>query len=347
MNFEAIRSFLKDNQKEIRKHLLAWTLYYLVDFIFVFTYRQISGGKFLASYFTTLILFTSSFYSVVGVLYRNLPRKKIQPFLVAILIVMGFAYTNYLISLHLIKLESYLLSVKESVWRAYLFEVWRFSTSAFYAFAFWIYLQRIKEQDILFKTEQQLLKTELNFLKAQINPHFLFNTLNFVYGEVAPHSEKSGKAIIKLTNLMRYSVESTKREVSNLKKEIDAIDEYIELQKARFSDKVAVRFDKEGLFPFFALPPLVLMSLVENAFKYGVIDEPNNPIHIKLKVSQEKLEFICRNKKRKDFQDKETTAVGIENIKRRLQLVYDDNYAIDIDDSEHFYEVKLSVLWKK
>lgn len=349
--FLRIRSFIATYKIEIKKHFLGWCIFYVIDFGFVLGFEDRTGFEFYANYFSSAFLYILTFYTVVSIYVKFLPKKPLIGLPLAVFIIMTSALVNCLWQIYIIEYEravDSLKNLKENTFvRFFVFEVWRFSTSGLYAFAYWIYLQRTQEQNLRIITEKQLFRTELNFLKAQINPHFLFNTLNFVYGDVAPKSERAGKAILKLTNLMRYSVESTKNEKSNLKKEVDAIDEYIELQKIRFQDKVCVQFVKAGLFPFFALPPLVLMSIVENAFKYGVIDDPKNPIDISLKVSQEDMLFKCRNLKRKDFADRETTAVGVANIKRRLSMLYEKSFELTVNDTEDFYEVNLSVVWQK
>ncbi len=340
------QKLLQENKGEIFTHLLGWGVFYLIDFLFVIGIREDVGGQFVLVFLSTIFYFVLCFYTIVSVYVKYLPQKRIHAGLIALALILTFSLINVLWDVFVIKYQRSLEGYDNSFYSLYLLELWRFSTSALYAFAYWIYLQRIKEQKLRVQTEKQLHKAELDFLKAQINPHFLFNTLNFVYGDVVSKSERAGSAILGLTNLLRYTVESTKSEQSNLKKEVDAIEEFLKLQRVRFGKRVNVTFTKNGLFPFFAMPPLVLMSLVENAFKYGVLDDPENPIEISLDVEKEGLQFGCINKVRQDFTDKETTAVGIANIKRRLDLVYKENYDLIVNNSGDIYEVILTVSWK-
>ena len=236
--------------------------------------------------------------------------------------------------------------IRKQPWSYVGLDVWRFTSATFYSFAYWYYLKSIQEEKQRRHTEEKLLKAEIDFLKAQINPHFVFNTLNFVYNDVTKTNPTSGDAILSLTKLMRYSVESTKSEHSTVAKELEAIGEYIRLQKIRFGESLALNYTQSGNLLFFTLFPLVLLSIIENAFKYGVHDDHSDPIVIDIKVSSLGLSFLCRNKKRMDFQDKETTAVGNKNIKRRLEMSYPDNSVFKTQDSETHFEVLLDIKWK-
>ena len=144
---------------------------------------------------------------------------------------------------------------------------------------------------------------------------------------------------------MRYSVESTKNEKSSLVKEIEAISEYINLQSIRFGNNLYVNFTQGGVILFFSIPPLILVSLVENAFKYGIHDDPEHPIEIDVKVSHVGLTFLCKNKKRLDFVDRETTSVGLENVRRRLEMAFPERFTLNTTNSNFFYEVNLDILW--
>jgi two-component system LytT family sensor kinase len=335
------------NRKEIRTHFILWIIYYTVDFGFVFGVTKEIYRNFFLTYLSTAFLYCICFYLIVEVYKRYLPRRKINGLLLSVSTLFAIAYLNLLWGVFILSSPIPVEGYQNQPYNIYVYEVWRFSTASLYAFAYWIYLQRIEEQKLRAETEKLLHTAEIAFLKAQINPHFLFNTLNFVYGDVVGKSESSGKAILSLTKLLRYSVESTKSESTSLIKEVEAISEYIILQKLRFSQRVYVTFDKSGFLPIFAISPLILLSLVENAFKYGIIDDAENPISIKLMVDRDNLAFSCINTKRLDFKDKETTSVGLANIIRRLDLLYQNDYTLLVDDTKHTYKVSLDIQWKK
>ncbi len=224
------------------------------------------------------------------------------------------------------------------------FEIWRLGYMTFFSFAYWVYLKSIREERLRRHTEQLLLKGEIAFLKAQINPHFLFNTLNLIYSEVAESSEKAGAAILSLTHLMRFSVESTKHEVIPLEKEIDALEEYLELQRLRFSEGLFLEYAKLGKAVYFSIPPLSLLSIVENAFKYGVISDPENPIRIRVQTRTDAFIFFCGNKIRTDFVERETTSVGFSNLKRRLEMTFGQGFELRVIKDSSRYEMHLSII---
>ncbi|AWV99521.1 sensor histidine kinase [Arcticibacterium luteifluviistationis] len=343
----AIIEQLRKNKAEIRLHILAWSIYYLVDFVFVIGFTEDVTQGMIVTYFCTVIVYTFCFYFIVEIYKKYFPNQKLKGVVFGILAVLLFSGLNFIWDIYVIEYEASVKRLEEKAWTLYLFETWRFSTSALYGFAYWIYLQRIDDQRLRREVEKQLHSAEIAFLRAQINPHFLFNTLNFVYGDVAEKSTEAGNAILSLTKLLRYSVESTKTENSSLRREVEAVTEYLVLQKLRFGGRAYVDFEKSGLFMLFVIPPLVLLSLVENAFKYGVIDDPETPIKINLDVDKNGLKFVCFNTKRLDFKDKETTSVGIKNIERRLELTYGSDYNLLVNEEDETYEVLLTIVWKK
>lgn len=333
---QRIQAFVKKNKKTIQYHIIWWCIFYIVDYFFAFFINEsISTLRYIANVFFVTIWFYIATYAIFLPSLPHIFRTvlKLIPFL-SIFILLKFGFD---VAIGFVQEGKYKTS--------FFYELWRFSTMSFYAFAYWIYIESLKEQKLRRETEAKLLKSEIDFLKAQINPHFLFNTLNFVYNDISKLSRKSGESILLLTKLMRYSVESTKSEQSTVGKEIQAIEEYINLQALRFGDKLSVEYTKKGSLFLFTLPPLILLSIVENAFKYGVIDDPENPIVIEIDVSRKALHFSCKNNVRLDFHDKETTSVGLSNIKRRLEMTYGENFELVTDNNEKVFEVDLKINW--
>lgn len=228
------------------------------------------------------------------------------------------------------------------------FEVWRLSTATFYAIAYWIYLQSLQDQKMrylseikLIETQDVLLSTEIKFLKAQINPHFLFNTLNFLYAETYKISPKVGEGILLLTEIMRYTVQSTNNEEITIEKEAEFLRKYVEIQQLRFHDRLQIVLDINIFSPSVSIPPLIILSFVENAFKYGKLNDPNHPLTIKLESNPTYILFYCTNLKNTHFRDP-STAVGIENIKSRLSKHCND-YELNITDENSIYTVTLKI----
>ncbi len=193
--------------------------------------------------------------------------------------------------------------------------------------------------------ENEKLNTELSFLKSQINPHFLFNTLNNIYSLAADGSRHTAEAVMKLSSIMRYVLTEAKNDAVPVEKEIQFITHYIELQKLRLTDKSTVDFSVIG-DPFGKkISPLLLLPFVENAFKYGISTREVSPIIIKLDVSTNEFFFFVKNNKHNSsiLKPADNTGIGINNSRRRLELLYHDHYALDIKNAENDFTVKLNI----
>ncbi|RRB17202.1 sensor histidine kinase [Larkinella knui] len=192
------------------------------------------------------------------------------------------------------------------------------------------------------QTEQEKLATELSYLKAQINPHFLFNTLNSIYSLAIEQSDRTADAIVKLSSLMRYVIRDAGSNQVPLAKEVEYIDDYMALQKLRLGDTVQIEYASSGLFNGKQIAPLILISFIENAFKYGVNPEEKSIIQITISLKENNLRLYVFNKKVRLFHNDEASGgIGIENTKSRLQLVYPDKHTLTITDNPTGFAVEL------
>jgi len=192
------------------------------------------------------------------------------------------------------------------------------------------------------QSEKEKVNAELAFLKAQINPHFLFNTLNNIYSMSINKDERTTEAIEMFSDMMRFVIYETCHEFVPLSKKIEYIDTYISLQKLRLSDSVKVNYQKLGDTQSLQIAPLILMPFIENAFKYGVSTEKDSIIDIIISIDNDELDLSVKNSK---FQlqriENETTRLGIENTIKRLQLIYPGRHTLNITDNPVEYFVSL------
>ena len=196
----------------------------------------------------------------------------------------------------------------------------------------------------LIETQRKLLASQILMLKAQINPHFLFNSLNFLYSKSLNHSEELAKSTILLSEIMRYGLNETEEgDKVALENEIKHLENFIEFNQHRFSNKICVEFEKDGNFKLRRIMPLLLITFVENAFKYGELFDEKDPIRISAKVIEDKLFFKVSNRKR--IGPKElSTGLGIDNIKNRLELGYPKRFKVDVIEDEFYYNIELKLL---
>ena len=189
------------------------------------------------------------------------------------------------------------------------------------------------------------LQAELSFLKAQINPHFLFNTLNNIYALASAQSELTAPAVMKLSSIMRYVLTEAKNDLVPLEKEILFTTHYIELQKMRLTDKTSIDFTINGDPLGRQIAPLLLLPFVENAFKYGISTRECSPIRILLDIQADSLYFCISNHKHfnSTLRMADNTGIGISTTKRRLDLLYGERSELTIDDKSNEFSVQLKI----
>lgn len=184
---------------------------------------------------------------------------------------------------------------------------------------------------------------ELAFLKAQINPHFLFNTLNNIYSLAVVKSDAAPDAIMKLSKIMRYLTDEVRDDFVDLENEVSFIEDYIDLQRLRLTGKVQLRFSVQGSLANKQIAPLILMPFIENIFKYGISNHAPSDIVIQLNTAANQLNFFCSNKIFPGVKKRERTGIGIENTKERLQHLYPATHSLNISAGPDMFTVELSL----
>ncbi len=192
--------------------------------------------------------------------------------------------------------------------------------------------------------EREKSIAELNALKSQINPHFLFNTLNSIYYLAGKKSDITPDAILKLSDLMRFVLSETQSETISLQMEVESIRQYIDLQKLRLTPKTEVVFEVTGDTGEIRIAPLLLLPFVENAFKYGVSSHQETRISLFLSVSNGRLTFLVKNNKVKTPLEGKSTGTGLSNLKQRLLLSYPDKHALKIQETDLVYVAELKIV---
>jgi sensor histidine kinase YesM len=204
----------------------------------------------------------------------------------------------------------------------------------------WFELQEVNNR--LNRIEKENVKSELNALKAQINPHFLFNSLNVIYSQAIKNSNKTPDAIIQLSDILRYVIyDSTKDKVS-LKTEIKLIEDYIELQKFRIDTTSSIKFEHKLQDENCEITPMLLLPLVENSFKHGIKAELEHTfVNIKLETVNSNILFEIENNKGSGeaIENDANSGIGIANIRQRLNLLYPNNHEFKIEESTNIFKI--------
>jgi sensor histidine kinase YesM len=204
----------------------------------------------------------------------------------------------------------------------------------------WLYFNR--HQNELLKLQKQHIQTQLTALRSQINPHFLFNALNVIYAMSLDQKEKMTQAIVELSDILRYVIYDTNTDRVKLKDEVQLLKNYIAFQKHRVKD-TPVRFEMSIENGEYKIYPMLLLPLLENAYKYGSSSEKE--IKIFLTENEEHFKFSILNSKvnKKNIQDGSYSGIGLSTLQENLELVYKNNYTIGIVDVEDSFKVELTL----
>lgn len=198
-------------------------------------------------------------------------------------------------------------------------------------------------QNKLLETQLQIKDQELQYLKKQIHPHFLFNTLNTIYGFALKQSKDTPQIILKLSNLLDYILYQVNKPSVGLHEEVSHIKEYIDLEKIRFQDSLKVDFISDEISSEINIAPMLLIPFVENAFKHGNLIDGFLRIELELKTDGKGIDFNLKNSVKENSQEKTKNGIGLDNIKKRLNILFKDNYSLNIKREHNWYEVRLKI----
>ena len=204
------------------------------------------------------------------------------------------------------------------------------------------YFRSRNDQKRLAVLEHENLEQQLEYLRYQINPHFFMNTLNNIHALVDIDPEQAKDTIVELSKMMRFVLYEGNKKGVPLSREFDFIRHYVTLMQLRYTDKVKITLNLPQESPDRQIPPLILITFIENAFKHGVSYQRDSFIEVNVTVEREKLRFTCRNSKA-DQPNEDKGGVGLDNVRKRLNLLYDNNYTLNINDTSDIYHVELVI----
>ena len=197
--------------------------------------------------------------------------------------------------------------------------------------------------------EKEKLHSELAFLKNQVSPHFFFNTLNNIYSLIGIDGPTAQESVLKLSKLMRYLLYESEHGETMMSHEIDFMNNYIDLMKLRLSPRVELQIDFPTEFSDFSIPPLLFVPFIENAFKHGITYRDLSFIHIAMKIEDGQISFSSENSVGKSSQtgDAQHTGIGLDNVRKRLALLFPGSHELKIENGETIFKVELSIKKEK
>lgn len=347
-------------------HLMFWVLVFLFNWgIFISSDIPIDYGRMTFNLFFSLLVF----YGVYFVLMPFLLKKKIWLFLALTFLLLGGSILVKGYFLRNIfqrprqeivqegrdhpntKPDAFLNEKQKrppfGIWRQLGFAGMGLLFFYFFSISVRFVEKWLKDEKQKSQLEQARVKTELAFLKQQINPHFLFNSLNSIYSLSISKSEKTTPSILKLSSILRYMLYETEPARSSLQNELAVVQDYIELQKLRLTDKVEVKVNVHGEFEDYMFEPFIILPIIENAFKYGADNLNNSFISIDILVENQQLDLKVVNKvvQRPAMLRKES-GIGLKNIKRRLEILYPKHHQFSSDENNEVFSVNMQIKLK-
>ncbi|QIA07677.1 sensor histidine kinase [Draconibacterium halophilum] len=349
------------NTLPIIMHLLVWLVLIILPQIIISRYSGnnnfIAWGFYINASIIGVIFYINYFW-LVPKFYMN--NKKALFLLLAIVVVICFYFIlDY--SNHLYHrpdrdrriVEEIQEETRESRFQRppfKLMQIYGYSLLSIVIVGFSIGLRAIEQYTASEKRQKELEKEKLNselaFLKNQVSPHFFFNTLNNIYSMVAINTDDAQASILKLSKLMRYLLYESEHGVTKLSDEIEFMRNYIDLMQLRVSQKVDIQIDLPSKQNDLKIPPLLFIPFIENAFKHGISYREKSFIKVKMKTSDNKVFFSCENsvaKEKAEKRDENHSGIGLENVKKRLNLLFAGKYDLNIDSTPEIFSVKLEI----
>jgi two-component system, LytTR family, sensor kinase len=339
---------------QFRFHAIVWIIYFLLMNL---NYYIGSGGKttLINSFSHMLLVGVIIFYgNVFGVSSYFLPRKQyFGEFLGVITLFIFFGIGRYILDFKLLPLlgESFIY-YRVLDGRFFLDTGWFAIQYLLLSFGYWFALQAIKTENeknkMLLKMldyEKKLNQLEMDFLRSQISPHFIYNVLSSVYTKVSKLAPNIAEPIMLLSEMMSYTTKASKAdEEVLLEEELENIERFLELERFRYGTNFHVKFTVNG-YPDRddKILPLILLTFIENAFKYGDRSNEEHPITITIDIDDNSLSFVCKNLKQRISSKRKSNSVGLNNTTRRLDLKYQGRYSLNLIDENNEYIVSLKL----
>ena len=332
-------------RNRIWMHIATWGLLYLF-WITVLQNHALTFSRTLTIEFCYLLFIAGNYYfNIYFTIPQFLHRKKYLSFggLVAGGIVMG-AFLRTLLSIYINEHFFSPGATEIAVGTVFFNSLLNISLWVTCIMAVRLIIEKIHFRKYIDTIEKEKTKNELDFLKGQFNPHFLFNSINSIYGHIDKSNPTARNMLLIFSEMLRYQLHECNADIININKEIHYIRNYVALQQIRKEEDLVVRLNITKEVQGFSIPPLLFIAFIENAFKYASSSEAVNKVEICLDKNADLLIFQALNTREKNNGTWiKHQGIGIANVGRRLELLYPGRHELQIDDAEKFYLVTLKI----
>ncbi len=315
-------------------HSLFWIFYLIVLYVLDLSYDT-NLNWYNRIEFDMLLL-------VSGIAYFN--DQLLLPYFFKRKNYLVYALIVFLLLFSAVFFYSYFLLGNYNIFTCFSINFWVILIPFIFLSFVWVVLRFYEKQKELEKAHKDRIEIELKFLKSQINPHVLLNSLNTIYAQSLKESDTIAEMILMLSENLKYVLNQSTDTLVDLEKDLTFIDNYLEFQKLRTQGINNISYKKEIDSYNHSIAPLILIDLIENAFKYAVYkDSELSNIDIFLSVQNGKLHFYCENEFDDNLEKNKTTQIGLKNLQQRLLLIYKDNYTLNINKKNGMFKVDLKI----
>jgi two-component system, LytTR family, sensor kinase len=327
-------------------HVLFWAIFFISPYLLRAEFDDAPQRKprsgiprymymlVLNNFFRVSLFYVNAFLFIPQLVYK----RKYGLYLLTLLVALIFMlFCDRLVFDYFIDNKEY------RVWNFFVFNLFPFVFIIIASTAFRMIRDRIRENELNQKKETENLKSELSFLRSQVSPHFMFNVLNNMVALARKQSDALEPSLIKLSSLLRYMLYETDEEKVLVEKEVEYLNNYIDLQRQRFGKHIRINVSFEVQDKSLSIEPMLLIPFVENAFKHGTGLIEDATIDINLRVENGHLDFIVKNRYNdlaQETRDK-TSGIGLHNVRRRLNLLYAKHHSLIIEKKEGWFTVML------
>jgi two-component system, LytTR family, sensor kinase len=338
-----VKMYMKKVPRIVVYHVLVWLVYHGIICFGLFVNGNFTSVKDVGYYYLANLPFILAFYLIFFLVFTKPGAKgKLTPYLwLVVTFLVIYLLARYINNELMPYTGKYFPWLSRELLADTLIN---FLQHFLYAFLYWQFVKRVGTEKQLRLSETEKLKAEYNYLKSQINPHFLYNTLDYFYAWMLKHDKKQAEGLAILGQLMRYSLAVGDSEGKvKLRDEAEQIEHYIQLQQLRYDGKLNIRFDCPEIPRNLLIVPHLLITLVENAFKYGVTSNWANPVVFQLVVKGREIMFTAENHISPSEKDKARTGIGLKNLEQRLNIEYAGKHDYQVETDGAVYRAMLSL----
>ena len=338
-----------DPQIPVKYHITFWIVYFIINFIRYGSMNNDYWYSFKSNLIEFPLNITITYFTIYFLIPKFILTKKYLQF--------ALYFILSLIVFYLIRTGLTVYLVSENIWpeaegsdKAFTFNhIIAMIIGVIYVIGFvaaikltndWIYEKRRND-----KLKKLQLQTEINYLRSQIQPHFFFNTLNNLYALTLEKSDHAPEVVLKLSEIMEYVLYDMKEEKVSLLKEIKYLQSYLELEKLRYGDKIITTIEIKGNISDVKIPPLLFITFIENSFKHASAENDDSKININIsfELNGYFLYFTVSNTYISSVENTGKEGIGLNNVKRRLDLLYGKKYDLNIFTGDNQFTVKLKI----